>query len=84
MSTHNLCFEQKYEKYQKFVSENFHFLVGKFSVYLNRHVFIMIFMQLLLNIFVRAANSLDPDQTAALALHLLHMAFIRKLWCTKF
>ena len=24
-STQNLCFEQKYEKYSKFVSENFHF-----------------------------------------------------------
>ena len=23
MSTHNLCFEQKYEKYQRFLSENF-------------------------------------------------------------
>ena len=32
-STHNLCFEQKYEKYQNFLSENFHFLVVKFSVY---------------------------------------------------
>ena len=41
MSTHNLCFEQKYEKYQKILSENFHFLVVKFSIYLNRHVFIM-------------------------------------------
>ena len=41
MSTHNLCFEQKYEKYQIFLSENFQFLVVKFSVYLNRHVFIM-------------------------------------------
>ena len=41
MSTHNLCFEQKYEKYQNFLSENLHFLVMKFSVYLNRHVFIM-------------------------------------------
>ena len=40
-STHNLCFEQKYEKYQTFLSENFHFLVVKFSVYLNRHVFVM-------------------------------------------
>ena len=40
MSTHNLCFEQKYEKYQNFLSE-IHFLVVKFSVYLNRHVFIM-------------------------------------------
>ena len=41
MSTHNLCSEQKYEKYQNFSSENFHFLVIKFSVYLNRHVFVM-------------------------------------------
>ena len=28
-----------YEKYQNFLSENFHFLEVKFSVYLNRHVF---------------------------------------------
>ena len=41
MSTHNLCFEQKYEKYQNFLSEFFHFLVIKFSVYLNRNVFVM-------------------------------------------
>ena len=41
MSTHNLCFEQKHEKYQNFLSENFHVLVVKFSVYLNRHVFVM-------------------------------------------
>ena len=40
-STHNLCFEQKHEKYQNFVSENFHFLVVKIPVFLNRHVFIM-------------------------------------------
>ena len=38
-STHNVCFEQKYEKYQNFLSVNFHFWVVKFSVYLNRHVF---------------------------------------------
>ena len=30
------------KKYQIFLSENFHFLVVKFSVYLNRHVFVMI------------------------------------------
>ena len=41
MSTHDLCFEQKYEKDQNFLSENFHFLVVKFSVYLNKHVYIM-------------------------------------------
>ena len=42
MSTHNLCFDQKYEKYKNFLSENFPFLVVKFSVYLNRRVFVMI------------------------------------------
>ena len=41
MSTHNLRFEQKYEKYQKFLSENFQFLVMKFLIYLNRRVFLM-------------------------------------------
>ena len=41
MSTHNLYFEQKHEKYQNFLFENFHFLVVKLSVYLNRHVFVM-------------------------------------------
>ena len=45
-STHNLCFEQKYEKYQKFSSENFHFSVVKFSVYLNRRVSIMIWFRI--------------------------------------
>ena len=40
MSTHNLCFEQKYEKIE-FLSENFQFLEVKFSIYLYRHVFIM-------------------------------------------
>ena len=39
--THNLCFEQKYEKYQNFSFENFQFLVMKFSIYLNRRVFVM-------------------------------------------
>ena len=42
MSTHNLCFEQKYEKCQNFLSENFPFLVVKFSISLNRRVFVMI------------------------------------------
>ena len=41
MSMHNLCFEQKYEKYQNFLSENFHFLLVKFSIYLNKPVFVM-------------------------------------------
>ena len=41
LGTHNLCFEQKYENYQNFLSESFHFLVVKFSIYLNRRVFVM-------------------------------------------
>ena len=41
MSTHNLCFEKKYEKDQNFLCEKLPFLVVKFSVYLNRHVFVM-------------------------------------------
>ena len=40
-STHNLFFEQKYEKYQIFLPENFRFLEVKFSIYLNRRVFVM-------------------------------------------
>ena len=40
-STHNLCFEQKYEKYRSFLSEKFQFLEMKFSIYLNRRVFVM-------------------------------------------
>ena len=34
-------FEQKYEKYQRFSSENFQFLEVKLSVYLNRRVFVI-------------------------------------------
>ena len=41
-STHNLCFEQKYEKYHSFLSENFQFLEVKFSIYLNRYVSVML------------------------------------------
>ena len=42
LSTHNLCFEQEYEKYPNFVlSENFPFFVVKFSIYLNRLGFAM-------------------------------------------
>ena len=41
MSTHSLCFEQEYEKYLFFCLKIFLFLVVKFSIYLNRHVFVM-------------------------------------------
>ena len=43
MSTHNLCFEQKYDNISFFLYENFQFLEVKFSIYLNRRVFIMTF-----------------------------------------
>ena len=36
----NPCFEQKYEKYQNFYLKT-QFLVVKFSIYLNRRVFVM-------------------------------------------
>ena len=40
MSTHNLCFEQKFEnKNIRIFTRKFSFLVVKFSVYLNRLVF---------------------------------------------
>ena len=41
MSTHNLCFEKKHKKISDFLYENFQFLVVKFSIYLNRHIFVM-------------------------------------------
>ena len=41
MSTHNLCFEKKYEKYQNFYLKIFIILIMKFSIYLNRRVFVM-------------------------------------------
>ena len=41
MSTHNLCFEQKYEKYQIFFLKTSSFFVVKVSIYLNRRVFVM-------------------------------------------
>ena len=45
-STHNLCFKQKYKKISEFLSENFQFLVlflvVKFSIYLNRPVFVLV------------------------------------------
>ena len=41
-STHNLCFELKYEKISEFfLSEKFPFLVVKFPICLNRLVFVM-------------------------------------------
>ena len=41
MSTHNQYFEKKFEIYQNILSENFPFLVVKFSIYLMRRIFVM-------------------------------------------
>ena len=41
--THNLWFEQEYEKYQIFLYENFLFLVVKISLFLNRRAFVFFF-----------------------------------------
>ena len=40
-SIHNLCFEQKYEKYQNFCLKKIHILVANISIYLHRRVFVM-------------------------------------------
>ena len=50
MSTNNIYFEQKYDKYQNFFSEKFQFLVVEFSIYLNRHILVM---QISLRISIR-------------------------------
>ena len=42
MCTHTLNFEQTYENYQSFVSEKILFFEVKFSMYLNRSVFVML------------------------------------------
>ena len=41
LGSHNPYFEQKYETYQRFLSESFQILEVKFSIYLNRRVFVM-------------------------------------------
>ena len=46
-------FEQKYENYQCFLSENFQFLEVKFSIYLNRRVYVM---------FPSVTDAMNPAQ----------------------
>ena len=41
-----------------FLSENFHFLMVKFSVYLNRRVFVMYFKMSFVEIFTQCAKPL--------------------------
>ena len=58
MSTHNLCFEQKYEKYQSFLPEKFRFLAVKFTIYLNRRVFVMkIYIMIWIHFLAEAVRS---------------------------
>ena len=57
-----MCFEQKYEKVSAFLSERFPFLVVKFSIYLNRHVFVMISSGMSKVIFKADAYREGPDQ----------------------
>ena len=39
-STHNLCFELKYENYQNFSSESFHFFDGKILIIFEKACFL--------------------------------------------
>ena len=54
MSTHNLCFEQKYEKYQ-FLCENFHFFfLGEITLAYSRinHEYSSLFIKVINLIFM--------------------------------
>ena len=59
------------KKYQNFLSENFHFLVVKFSIYLNRRVFVMLIriaggtfsdVAVQLNISINVASAVVPSK----------------------
>ena len=52
-STHNLCFEQKFEKYPNFYLKIFHFLVVKLLVYFNKACFGIAVILVLLETYVR-------------------------------
>ena len=87
MSIHNLCLEQKCEKYQDFLSEIFHFLVVKFSVYLNRPVFVMNTNQTLTKLASNNILSLSlksqpqMQQATLLNIFFLLLFFIEKRSC---
>ena len=62
-----------WKNYQKFLSENFHFLVVKFSVHLNRRVFVM------------ATYSFPEDAShGLLSLLVIHMVFFSCCCFTNF
>ena len=56
-STHNLCFEQKYEKYQSLLSDHFQLLEMKCSIYLNRRVFVMEVRLLIVFVLLRVLKT---------------------------
>ena len=61
MSTHTLCFEQKYRKISEFLSENFQFLLVKLSNYLNRRVFVMVLSRSTIGSGSRSAISIQRN-----------------------
>ena len=83
-STHNLCFEKKYEKYPYFYMKIFIFLVVKFSVYLNRRVFVMSFCRSIFVLYFDKLFFVSPFQVRLLkpvpvnALCRLSVSFKRK------
>ena len=76
---HNLCFEQKYEKYQNILSENLSFLMVKFSVYLNRRVFVM--RQMSRNVRKRSFGHVRPANIQiSLRIRAVYLINLFNLW----
>ena len=83
-------FAQKYEKYQSFLSEIYKFLEVKFSIYLNRRVFVMNEQGYLQKCKLLASVlPWIPALTSALCLvqgsrakHLLSLCMSEHPWCT--
>ena len=80
MSTHNLFFEQKYENYQNFSSESFHFLVVKFSIYLNRRVFVMIVSVQIIRVNNYGKPDIGPDKETTQMMMIL-LFFHKDILC---
>ena len=69
-SAHNLCFEQKYEKYLSFFHlKIFRVVVVKFSIYLNRRVFVM-----------QTRMYTQLPTTLFMPMHLFHMSVHNALY----
>ena len=83
MSTHKLCFQQKYKTYQNFLSENFHFLVVKCSIYLNRRVFVILMRTHNIHLLWRNKKKILNLFSKALLISIHNMCFygeIRKIF----